>query len=296
MMATGNFTRTTTAWLRKAVLYAWLAAIALWMVFPFYYAIISSLETGTAIFAPGLWPQTISLDNYTQLFAAGQFERNIFNSFIVSTTVVGFSVAVGVLAAWAFARVDFRGRRALLIAILSISMFPQIAILPGMYEMYTGWRGVTGDAGLSWGAPMSLSWLAFTYLVFTLPFTTWTITAYMKAIPRELEDAAVMDGASYFTIVTRIHLPLLWPALVVVCLMAFVVTWNEFLFALTFTSAEAQRTVTVAISMLSGSVEFQIPWGIIMAASVIVTLPLIALVLIFQRKLMANLAAGAVKG
>ena len=122
------------------------------------------------------------------------------------------------------------------------------------------------------------------------------MTAYMKNVPKELEDAAIMDGANYFTIVMRVYFPLLWPALVVVGLMAFVVTWNEFLFALTFTSTEVQRTVPVAISMLSGSVEFQVPWGTIMAASVIVTMPIIALVVIFQRKLIANLGAGAVKG
>ena len=286
----------TTRVVMKTLLYLWLLVILLWMVFPFYYAIVSSLKTGTAIFEPDLIPDDISLLNYEQLFKSGHFGRNIFNSFAVSLSVVVFSVFVGVLASWVFARVEFRGRRGLLIAILSISMFPQIAILPGMYELFAMWRGTLNEAGLQWNAGFSLSWLAFTYLIFTLPFTTWTMTAYMKNVPKELEDAAIMDGANYFTIVMRIYFPLLWPALVVVGLMAFVVTWNEFLFALTFTSTEVQRTVTVAISMLSGSVEFQVPWGTIMAASVIVTMPLIALVLIFQRKLIANLGAGAVKG
>lgn len=280
----------------RTLLYFWLFVIFSWMVFPFYYAVISSLQTGTAIFQPRVLPGDMSLENYRQLFETGHFGRNIFNSFAVSFSVVAVSVFIGVLAAWVFARVEFRGRKGLLMAILSISMFPQIAILPGMYELFTLWRGAVNDAGLQWNAGFSLSWLAFTYLVFTLPFTTWTMTAYMKNMPRELEDAAIMDGANYFTIVTRIYLPLLWPALVVVGLMAFVVTWNEFLFALTFTSTGIQRTVTVAISMLSGSVEFQVPWGTIMAASVIVTLPLIILVLLFQRKLIANLSAGAVKG
>lgn len=291
-----NLSPRVTSVIGRTLLYLWLIVIVLWMVFPFYYAVVSSLQTGTAIFEPSVLPNNISLLNYQQLFEGANFGRNIFNSFAVSLSVVVLSVFVGILASWVFARVDFRGRRGLLIAILSISMFPQIAILPGMYEMFTLWRGSLNEVGVQWNSGFSLSWLAFTYLIFTLPFTTWTMTAYMKNVPKELEDAAIMDGANYFTIVMRVYFPLLWPALVVVGLMAFVVTWNEFLFALTFTSTEAQRTVTVAISMLSGSVEYQVPWGTIMAASVIVTMPLIALVLIFQRKLIANLGAGAVKG
>lgn len=282
--------------IKNTLFYTWLMAITMWMVFPFYYAIVSSVETGTAIFEPGLLPDTYSLSNYRSLFEEGNFARNILNSLTVSALVVGISLFIGTLAAWSIARVKLRGRKLILITILSISMFPQIAVLPGMYEMFAGWRATLSGFGLQWNAILSITWLAFTYMIFTLPFTVWTMTAFMKSIPAELEDAAIMDGAGYYTIVFRIFLPLLWPALVTCGLMAFIVTWNEFLFALTFTSAEAERTVTVAISMLSGSVEYQAPWGALMAASVIVTLPLIGLVLTFQRKLIANLAAGSVKG
>jgi len=275
---------------------AWLAFIILWMVFPFYYMIVSSLETGSAIFEPSLIPQMFSISNYAQLFESGNFLRNFVNSFVISAGVVAISLCVGTLAAWSLARVDFRGRKAVLIGILCISMFPRVAVLPGMYEMFTGTRAGVSALGLSWSPSLTLGWLIFSYLLFTLPFTTWTMMAYMKSIPGELEEAAVMDGASYFRIVFSIFLPLLWPAIVTTGLLAFIVTWNEFLFALTFTSAAVERTVTVAISMLSGSVEYQVPWGAIMAASVIVTLPLIALVLVFQRRLIANLAGGAVKG
>lgn len=282
--------------LRAGAFAVWIAVIVLWMIFPFYYAIVTSFQTGTALFQPTLIPSSPTLDNYGALFGGRNFGANILNSLVVSTSVVAISIAAGVFAAFTLARVDFRGRKLVLLAILAVTMFPQIAILSGMYEMYVWARGSVRGLGVDWSRPWSLGWLAFTYLIFTLPFTTWTITAYMRGIPRELEDAAIMDGASYAQVVYQIFLPLLWPALVTTGLMAFVASWNEFLFALTFTSASSERTVTVAIAMITGVAEFQIPWGAIMAASVIVTLPIVILVLIFQRRLLSGLTAGAIKG
>jgi trehalose/maltose transport system permease protein len=131
-------------------------------------------------------------------------------------------------------------------------------------------------------------------LILTLPFTVWVLTTFMKELPRELEEAAFVDGASPWTVVRRVFLPLMWPALVTTGLLAFIAAWNEFLFALTF--SPDNRTVPVAISSMTGASQQELPWGNIMAGSVIVTLPLIVLVLIFQRKIVAGLTAGAVKG
>ena len=138
--------------------------------------------------------------------------------------------------------------------------------------------------------------LIFSYTIFTLPFTVWVLTTFMRDLPLEIEEAAIVDGATPWVIITRVFMPLMWPALVTTGLLAFIGAWNEFLFALTFTSSNDTRTVPVAIALLSGGSSHEIPWGAIMAASVIVTVPLVVLVLIFQRKIVSGLTAGGVKG
>lgn len=270
---------------KTLLFYALVVVIVVQAVFPFYYAIITSFKSGTAIFQVDYWPTAISFDNYTRVLSSGSFLRNIGNSLFVATTVVVLSLILAVTAAYALSRIPFRGRGLLLITILSVSMFPQIAVLAGLFEMIRA-------AGLY----NSLFSLVFAYMIFTLPFTVWVLTTFMRDLPVEIEEAAIVDGAGPWTIITKVFLPLLWPALVTTGLLAFISAWNEFLFALTFISNNDQRTVPVAIALLSGATEFETPWGNIMAASVIVTVPLIVLVLIFQRKIVAGLTAGAVKG
>jgi trehalose/maltose transport system permease protein len=133
-------------------------------------------------------------------------------------------------------------------------------------------------------------------MIGALPFTVWVLTTFIRDLPMEIEEAAIVDGATPWVIISQVFLPLMWPALVTTGLLAFIAAWNEFLFALTFTSNNDQRTVPVAIALLSGGTRFEIPWGTIMAASVIVTVPLVVLVLIFQRKIISGLTAGGVKG
>ena len=142
----------------------------------------------------------------------------------------------------------------------------------------------------------TLPGLVLANMILTLPFTVWVLTTFMRELPKEIEEAAIVDGASPFLIIRRVFLPLLWPALVTTGLLAFIASWNEFLFALTFTLSNTQRTVPVAIALISGATKYDLPWGNIMAASVTVTVPLIVLVLVFQRKIVAGLTAGAVKG
>ncbi|MBB4287016.1 carbohydrate ABC transporter permease [Roseospira goensis] len=252
---------------------------------PLGYALVTSLETGSALVSPGVWPEAPTLANYTAVFAEQPFARNILNSVLVAGGVVALSLSLAVTAAFALARVAFRGRGLLLGTILCVAMFPQVAVLSGMFLLIR-----------SLGLYNSLAGLGLSYLMLTLPFTVWMLTTFLRQIPKELEEAAIMDGAGPLTVIGRVFLPLLWPALVSTGLLAFIVAWNEFLFALTFTLTAETRTVPVAIALISGASAFELPWGRIMAASVVVTLPMVALVLVFQRWIVSGLTAGAVKG
>jgi trehalose/maltose transport system permease protein len=265
--------------------YLLIAAIIFYAVFPFYWAIVSSLKTGSAIFDVEFVPANASFDNYRTLFAEQPFARNILNSLIVATVATAISLFLAVTAAYALGRVRFRGRSAMLFAILSVSMFPQIAVLSGMFELVR-----------ALGLYNTLTGLILSYLILTLPFTAWVLTAFMRELPRELEEAAIIDGASPWRILTRVFLPVMGPALAATGLLAFIVAWNEFLFALTFTLSNERRTVPVAIALITGASAYELPWGRIMAASVIVTVPLILLVLVLQRRIVSGLTAGAVKG
>ncbi|MCW2238678.1 carbohydrate ABC transporter permease [Azospirillum canadense] len=259
--------------------------IVFYAVFPFYWAIVTSLKAGSALFTVEAWPFHPSLDNYRAIFSQQPFGRNILNSLGVSLSVVALSLGLAVAAAYALGRVAFRGRTLLLLVVLGVSMFPQVAVLSGLFELVR-WLGLYNRMGS----------LVLSYMIFTLPFTVWVLTTFMRELPKELEEAAMVDGASPFVIVTRVFLPLMGPALAATGLLAFIAAWNEFLFALTFTLTDEARTVPVAIALMSGASQYELPWGQIMAASVVVTVPLIALVLVFQRRIVSGLTAGAVKG
>ena len=270
--------------LKKTAFYALVVAIVLESLFPFYYAILTSFKSGTSLFEVNYWPTMVSWDNYATIFESGSFPRNLLNSVVVATLIVASALLLAVTAAYAWSRVRFQGRSLLLLTILSVSMFPQMVVLAGLFEVIRFF----GLFNCIWG-------LIFSYMIFTLPFTVWVLTTFMRELPVEIEEAAIVDGASAWIIVTRVFMPLMWPALVTTGLLAFIAAWNEFLFALTFTSSNLTRTVPVAIALLSGASQFEIPWGTIMAASVIVTLPLVGLVLIFQREIICGLTAGGVK-
>lgn len=254
-------------------------------VFPFYYALITSFKTGTALFEVDYFITKLDFSNYINVLSSPNFMRSVWNSVLIAGSTVGFAMFLAVTASYALARVRFKGRGLLLMCILAVSMFPQIAVLAGLFELVRA----LGIYNTPWAMILS-------YTIFTLPFTVWVLTTFMRDLPVEIEEAAIIDGATPWVIITQVFLPLMWPALVTTGLLAFIGAWNEFLFALTFTASESQRTVPVAIALLSGASEFEIPWGVLMAASVIVTVPLIALVLIFQRKIVAGLTAGGVKG
>jgi trehalose/maltose transport system permease protein len=271
--------------LKTVSFYLLVVVIVIFSIFPFYYAIVTSFSTGTALFSVHYWPVKWDWSNYQSVLGGRTFPRNILNSIFIASVTVSFALLLAVTASYALARVRFRGRALLLMTILGVSMFPQIAVLAGLFEL------------MRFLNLLNTPWaLIISYTIFTLPFTVWVLTTFMRDLPVEIEEAAIVDGATPWIIISKVFMPLMWPALVTTGLLAFIGAWNEFLFALTFTQTEVQRTTPVAIALLSGASQQEIPWGPIMAASVIVTVPLVILVLVFQRKIVAGLTAGGVKG
>ena len=272
--------------LGTVVLYLLAALVVVVSVYPFLYTVTTSLKTGSALFDASLWPSEPTLRNYVQLFEGRQpFGRHLLNSIMVASITVAISLVMAITASYALGRIQFKGKGALLLAILAVSMFPQVAVLSGMFELMQALGLYNKAIGL-----------VVPYTVFTLPFTVWVLTTFMRGLPKELEEAAIMDGCGPLRIIFQVFMPLLWPALVSTGLLAFIGAWNEFLFALTFVNDDLQRTVPVSISLITGATAYEVPWGSIMAASVVVTVPLIVLVLVFQRKIVSGLTAGAVKG
>ncbi|MCK2149054.1 MULTISPECIES: carbohydrate ABC transporter permease [Marinobacter] len=271
--------------LAKVAFLILLAAILIFTVFPFYYAILTSFESGSDLFTVEYWFSSFDLANYKSVLGEASFVTSIWNSILVASSTVVIAMAFGLTAAYALGRVKFRGRGAVLMIVLSVSMFPQVAVLSGLFEVIRAMN--------LYNDPLAL---IFSYTIFTLPFTVWILTTFMRQLPKELEEAAIVDGASPLTTLFRVFIPLMWPAMATTGLLAFIAAWNEFLFALTFTLTNSERTVPVAIALITGGSQHELPWGNLMAASVIVTVPLVVLVLIFQRRIVSGLTAGAVKG
>lgn len=259
--------------------------IMVFCLFPFYYALLTSFKVGQELFEVSYWFSSLRLENYENLFEQQNFLLIILNSVIVSFTTVAISMLIGISAAYALGRINFRGKITLMYLILGVSMFPQIAVLSGLYSLLQ-----------LLGLFNNLFGLSLTYMIFTLPFTVWVLTSFIKSLPKELEESAIMDGATPLQTIYHIFLPIIQPAVITTGLLAFIAAWNEFLFALTYTVNQKARTVQVAISLISGSSQYELPFGTIMAASVLVTVPLIIMVLIFQKRIVAGLTAGAVKG
>ena len=265
----------------------WLMVIILvvYAVFPFYYAVITSFKPSSELFEVGYWIDHLDFSNYEAVLTQGSFLASIRNSIIVAVSVVAIALLLGMTASYALGRVRFKGRTRVMMLVLGVSMFPQVAVLSGLFEVIRTLNLYNSPGGL-----------ILSYTIFTLPFTVWVLTTFMRQLPDELEEAAIMDGASPWITLTKVFMPLMWPAMATTGLLAFIAAWNEFLFALTFTLTDSERTVPVAIALISGGSQYELPWGPIMAASVIVTVPLVILVLIFQRRIVSGLTAGAVKG
>jgi trehalose/maltose transport system permease protein len=310
--------------LQRGLFYLIVVIILFYTLAPFYWAIRSSFTpTGDLFRTPVQYiPLHPTLEHYRQVLGTGLFRAAMINSAVVAITVTILALLIGSFASYALGRFRFRGRTPVLYLVLSMTMFPQIAVLGSLFQIV---RSPFGFIPASWTKPQVIGrvfeWLrglslydkaisagginthvlhalVLTYMIFTLPFTVWTLTNFFRAMPGELEEAAYVDGATPFQTFYKILLPLAGPGMVTTGLLAFIAAWNEFLFALSFTQQPQNRTVNLAIFYFQGASgnARDIPWGQIMAATVIITVPIVVLVLIFQRRIIAGLTAGAVKG
>jgi ABC-type glycerol-3-phosphate transport system permease component len=267
-------------WLPGALIGALVLAIA----FPLYWAVASSITPESRLFgAPSLFPDRPVLDHYRALFDERNFWVPIRNSLIVAGTTTLLSVMIGGLAAYALARLRFRGKAPLLAFILAVSMFPQIAIVSPLYIVLRELRLINTYPGL-----------VLPYLTFAMPLTIWLLVGFFRQLPAELEEAGLMDGAGRLRILREIILPVSLPGLATTAILTFLYSWNEFLFALSFTLGPERYTVPVAIALFRG--QYQVPWGQILAGAVVATIPVALIVLLFQRRIVQGLTAGAVKG
>ena len=274
---------------KRVPFYLLIAVIFVFALFPFYWAVRSAFTRESDLFVTPVQylPSHPTLENFRHVLSNNDFQDALMNSSIVAGSVTLLALVVGSFSAYALGRFKFRGRTATLYLMLSMTIFPQIAILGALYTSINR-LGLYNNLGA----------LVFSYMIFTLPFTVWVLTSFMRALPKDLEEAAYVDGASPFQVFYKVMLPLVAPALVTTGLLAFIAAWNEFLYALSFTATPDKRTVPVAISNFTGASGsgFETPWGQIMAATIVVTLPLIVMTLILQRRILAGLTAGAVKG
>ena len=275
----------TKAAVLRVLFYALVVAIVVFNLFPFFWALLSSFRPSSELFSTKLIPNALTVDHYIEVFKDPRFVQSLINSVIVAGCTVLIALGLGSVCAYALGRLPFRFKGPVLYLVLTMTMFPQIAILSGLFVMLRTLDLFNTRQGL-----------VLTYLIFTMPFTIWVMTQYFRSLPKELEEAAYVDGASPLKVFWEILLPLTMPGLVSTGLLAFIAAWNEFLFALTFTITDQMKTVPVVISQFTGASSFEQPWGAIMAASMVVTIPLVIMVMIFQYRIVEGLTAGAVKG
>lgn len=254
---------------------------------PFIWQVITSIKPSREIFTrPVIYiPSRLDFSAYLEIFIKRPFGRQIINSIGIACISTLTCVFVGSLAAYAIARFNPLGGEGVLLAVLIISFFPGIVLIVPLYEMVRS-------------AHLTNNWLALIlpYVTMNLPFTMWVITSFFRQVPRDLEDAAKVDGLSRLGTLFRIIMPLSAPALATTAILVFISCWNEFLLALTFMTRDSSHTVPVGIAMLSGASWYEIPWDQISAATVLTTLPLVVFVVIFQRRIVEGLTAGALKG
>jgi len=259
--------------------------VFLFIVFPLYWMIASSFKTpgNVGVSPPQYFPHPVSVANYSTAFTQYTFGRYILNSVIVAVVATGLVLLLGTLAGYALGRLPMRGKFAMLVILLMISVFPEIAVVSPLYLLLRdlGWLN-------------SYQALIIPYTAFFLPFAIWILRNYFLAIPREMEETARIDGASPLRTVWSIILPQAWPGLFTAGIFTFTACWTEFLMALTFNSANSYRTIPVGVALFGS--QFVVPYGVIFAASVVAVVPIGILVFIFRRSVVSGLTAGAVKG
>jgi multiple sugar transport system permease protein len=271
--------------LRPVLLWGAVVLIGVFCLFPFYWLVNVSLKTGADLSQADIVPPSPTLDNYSSVFENADFTAALRNSVIITTVTTVLALIVGSFAAYALARLRFPRKFLILAIILSISTFPPIAIAAPIFKLWT-------DIGLY----NTYVGLIIPYLTFALPLCIYILTSFFKEIPKELEEAALVDGATHFQAFRKVVLPLAAPGLVTAGLLTAFFVWNEFLLAVTLTSSPDAFTVPVSVANFTGSQKFEVPLGTISAASVVITIPLVLLVVLFQKRIVAGMTAGAVKG
>lgn len=260
-----------------------LALLLAFALFPFLWAVAASFTPEAELFRGPSLPDRLVTDHYAALFEERDFWVPIRNSLVVAGTTTLLCVMVGALAAYALARLDLPGKRTILALILAVSMFPQISIVSPLFLLLR-WLGLID----------TYPGLILPYLTFAMPLTVWLLVGYFRQIPPDLEEAARVDGATRWQVFAKVVLPLAVPGLAATAILTFLYCWNEFLFALSFTLGPDRHTVPVAIALFRG--QYQVPWGQVLAAAIVATAPVAVLVLLFQRRIVQGLTAGALKG
>jgi multiple sugar transport system permease protein len=272
---------------QKTPWWMWLfvVAIVIFCLFPFYWLINISLKTATDLQSSSFIPPHPTLNNYRDVFNNSDFVKSLRNSAIVALTTTAIALCVASFCAYALARLKIKGKYLILGIVLSISTFPQIAIAAPLFKLWS-------DIGIF----NTYIGLIIPYLTFALPLSIYILVSFFREIPKDLEEAALVDGATHFQAFRKVVVPLAAPGLATAGILTFIGAWNEFLLAVTLTSSVRARTVPAEISFFTGATEHEIPYGSISAASVVISIPLIILVLLFQKRIVAGLTAGAVKG
>jgi multiple sugar transport system permease protein len=259
--------------------------IVVWTVVPLAWLASLSLKGGDHINDGRFWPQAPTLDNYETVFSTDLFTSALRNSVGISLLATALSVVLATLAAYAIARLDFPGKKLILSVALAIAMFPTISLVGPRFDI---WRTV--------GLYDTWLGLVIPYLSFTLPLSIWTLSAFFREIPWEMEQAAQVDGATPWQAFRKVIVPLAAPGVFTAAILTFFFAWNDFVFGISLTSSEAARPVPASLAFFTGASQFTQPTAAISAAAVVVTVPIIVLVLLFQRKIVAGLTSGAVKG
>ncbi|KXG10085.1 carbohydrate ABC transporter permease [Anoxybacillus rupiensis] len=265
--------------------YVCLAVFIFFVMFPFLWILLSSVKPLSELFGDHAFQWFTShptFESYVSVFVNYPFLRYLWNSTVVATITTVYTVFVAAFAAYAIARLEFKGKAVILGLVLAVSMFPQIATISPIY-MFVKKFGLTN----------SYLGLIIPYTTFALPLSIWLLVTFFRKIPFDLEEAAKMDGATPMQTYFKVILPLAVPGVFTTSILVFIAAWNEFLFALTINTAEKYKTVPVGIAMFQG--QYTIPWGELSAATVIVTVPLVIMVLLFQRRIVSGLTSGSVK-
>ena len=262
-----------------------ITVIVLWCLLPFYWMLVLSFRPNNQVFKNSFWFTDFTWDNFTYAFQEGDFGRALLNSLLIGAVVTIVGMVFGVFAAYASARLQFRGKGLLLGAMLAASMFPQVALITPLFQLFTdlGWLG-------------QYQALIIPQIAFALPLSVYTLTSFFREMPWELEQAAKVDGATPFQAFRMVILPLAAPAMFTTAILVFLASWNDFLISVTmYNNNQAIQPVTVAIATFSVGPN-QVPFAQPMAAGVVVTIPLVIVVLLFQRRIVSGLTAGGVKG